>query len=217
MTRPVAVGRADLQAIAAPVDLGLDLGRRAGRGIGACRSATRRVLVCDSKFHEPSRLYHCQRCSRRISSHLRPLASTALPSAPEQDGLEACGLAFLGLAALEQRLDADAGRLQVDGQRDGALDGAAAGFPQLQDHVGFQRPAGLRQRRAAARRCRPCPRRRWRAGLRAACARAPPARRRGRTCSRRSPAGRPWRASRRSRPRRQGRRRADRRGSGRRA
>ena len=39
------------------------------------------------------------------------------------------------------------GALQVDGQRDGALDGAAAGFAQPHDHVGLQRPAGLGQRR----------------------------------------------------------------------
>ena len=39
------------------------------------------------------------------------------------------------------------GALQVDGQRDGALDGAAARLAQLQDHVGLERPVGLRQRR----------------------------------------------------------------------
>ena len=38
-------------------------------------------------------------------------------------------------------------RLRVDGQRDGALDGAAADFPQPHDDVGLERPAGLGQRR----------------------------------------------------------------------
>ena len=62
---------------------------------------------------------------------LQALGLDGLAVGAEHDGLEARRVALADLAALEQRLDADAGALHVDGQRDGALDGAAAGFPQL--------------------------------------------------------------------------------------
>src|SRR5260221_71310 len=135
-----AVGRADLQAIAAPVDLGLDLGRCAGRGVGRAGGDAARVGL----GLEVPRAVAAVPLPAVLEAHQLPFEALGvgdLAVGAEHDGLEPRRLAFLGLAALEQRLDADAGRLEVDGQRDGALDRAPAGLPELQDYVGFQRPA----------------------------------------------------------------------------
>ncbi len=140
-----AVGGADLEAIAAPVDLGFDFGRRAGGGIGCAGGDAARAGL----GLEVPRAVAAVPLPAVLEPHQLPLEALGLDGlavGPEENRLEASELAFLGLAALEQGPDADSGRLEIDGQRDGALDRAPAGFPQLQDHVGFQRPAGLRQR-----------------------------------------------------------------------
>ena len=66
---------------------------------------------------------------------MSPSAATRLPLAVEHDDLERGGLLLIEVRAFEQRLDADAGLLQVDRDSDAALDGAAAGLAQAQDDV----------------------------------------------------------------------------------
>src|SRR5207244_11519307 len=124
-----AVGGADLEAVAAPVDLGLDPGRRARGRIGGAGSDAARVrhglVVPRAVAAVP-----LPALVEAVQLPFEALGLDGLAVGPEHDGLEARVFAFLGLAALEQRLDADAGRLQVDGQRDGALDRASSRLPE---------------------------------------------------------------------------------------
>ena len=61
----------------------------------------------------------------------------------EGDSVAFAGLQLSAAGCAEQRFDADAGTGGADRHGDGTFDGAAAGFAEADDDVGFQRAGGF--------------------------------------------------------------------------
>ena len=161
---------ADLQAIAAPVHARLDSWRVRRAWRPTAPEATRRVRVVGSNAHAPSRVYHCQCRSRRRSSHFRPLAATALPSAPRT-------IASKPAASPPPSWPLNSGLMPMRGRfmSMGSVTVRSmvrpARLPEPDDHVGASSGPWSSPRGAAGPpQRRPCRRRRWREACRASCA-----------------------------------------------